>query len=32
LVAEHHILPTGLQAQTLEACKVPDQHVGSSDP
>jgi len=32
LVAEHHILPTGLHAQALEPSEVPDQHVGSSDP
>ena len=32
LIAEHHILPTGLHAQALEPGKVPDQHVGSSDP
>ena len=32
LVAEHHILPTGLHAQALKPGEVPDQHVGSSDP
>lgn len=32
LAAEHQILPSGLHAQALEPGKIPNQHVGSSDP
>ncbi len=32
LVAEYHILPTGLHAQALKPGEVSNQHVGSPDP